>query len=96
MRLTKQVVSFVLISMLFSGLILRSRPNQVYALETYQTNFNTGTWTNFSNGTTTTTTGSPHTVVTKGHSFLFSYGSRDGSNNVYAGSLNNNNANSYF
>jgi hypothetical protein len=96
MRLTKQVVSFVLISMLYSGLILRSRPNQVYALETYQTNFNTGTWTNFSNGATTTTTGSPHTVVTNGHSFLFTYGSRDGSNNVYAGSLNNNNANSYF
>jgi hypothetical protein len=96
-RSKKVGIIFVLIAMLFIRLTVNFGMSPVGAnLLTYQTDFRQGTWTNRTGGTTTSTTGSPFTVNSNSRDFLLSYGTRDGSNNAYFGSLNNNNANSYF
>jgi hypothetical protein len=77
--------------------VLGPQLNLVQALPvTYQTDFNTATWINRSDTNTTSTTGSPFSITMDGHTFLLSYGTRDGSNNAYFGSLNNGNAEFYF
>ena len=82
---------------MFGRLVLGPQLNLVQALPvTYQTDFNTATWVNRSGTNTTSTTGSPFSITMDGHTFLLSYGTRDGSNNAYFGSLNNNSASSYF
>jgi hypothetical protein len=94
--LKKLGVIFLLMSLIFVRLIFSFNTNQVSATFSYQTDFNNGTWLNRTGGITTSTTASPFKVTTNGHEFLLSYGSKDGSNNVYLGAPNNNNANSYF
>lgn len=96
MRLKKIGVIFLVFSIIFIRISIEIRTNPVNATLTYETDFNQGTWVNRSGGNTTSTTGSPFTVSTNNVDFLLSYGTRDGSNNVYFGSLNNNNASSYF
>ena len=82
---------------MFGRLVLGPQLNLVQALPViYQTDFNSATWVNRSGTNTTSTTGSPFSIAMDGHTFLLSYGTRDGSNNAYFGSLNNGNAEYYF
>lgn len=97
MRFKKFLTLFLIFSSLFGRLVLGPQLNLVQALlVTYQTDFNTATWVNRSGSNTTSTTGSPFSIAMGDHTFLLSYGTRDGSNNTYFGSINNGNASSYF
>ena len=90
------MISFVLISLIYTGLILGSQPNQVNASLTYQTDFSSGTWLNYLNASSPlSTTRSPFRVTTNGHTFIISYGSLD-AGVTYSGSKNNASPDSYF
>ena len=96
MRVKKLLIFFILASTVFGRIVFELQTNLVQALPvTYQTDFNTATWVNRFGSNTTSTTGSPFSIHMNGHTFLMSYGTRDGTT-AYFGSLNNNNATSYF
>jgi hypothetical protein len=96
MQITKQMLSFGLLSVIYTGLMVGSQPNQVNASLTYQTDFSSGNWLNNLNNTSPlSTTRSPFKVTTNGHTFIISYGSLD-AGVAYSGSKNNASPDAYF
>jgi hypothetical protein len=97
MRVKKLLIFFILFSTVFGRIVFELQTNLVQALPvTYQTDFNTATWVNRTNGSTTAPSDSFFLIETNNHDFILSYGSRALDGTVYVGNLGTSTASSYF